>query len=35
MLDNLFAMLENLFAIFNDFFFIGLPYISIFLLFGI
>ncbi|MDP7094558.1 MAG: respiratory nitrate reductase subunit gamma, partial [Candidatus Marinimicrobia bacterium] len=34
MLDNLFAMLENLFAIFNDFFFIGLPYISIFLLFG-
>jgi nitrate reductase gamma subunit len=34
MLDNLFAMLENLFAIFNDFFFIGLPYISILLLFG-
>ena len=34
MLDNLFAMLDNVVSIFNDFFFIGLPYISIFLLFG-
>ncbi len=34
MFDNLFTMFDNLLIMFNDFFFIGLPYISIFLLFG-
>ena len=34
MFDTLFNMFDDLLAIFNDFFFIGLPYISILLLFG-